>query len=228
MVEERPIAVNARASPQPSPSASARRGGARKAGETGGALLLRLDRVRVDPENAEVSRFCLSLGSNVGDRLRALEEAVVRLRDAGLPIDRLSSAWETQPVGDAAGPDWFLNAAASGETSLTPVQVLEICRSVEQAMGRERTVPGGPRRIDVDLLLLGDARVSRPDCEVPHPRMHARRFVLAPLCEIEPSAVHPVLGLTVERLLERVDDPHQARVHGPLTLPGHEWLAIPS
>lgn len=162
-------------------------------------------------------RFHLSLGSNVGDRERALEEAVGRLRGAGLAVDRVSSVWETQPVGEAAGPRWFFNAAASGETALGPDRVLEICRSVENAMGRERAIPGGPRLIDIDLLMLGDVRVSWPGCEVPHPRMHQRRFVLEPLCEIEPHAVHPVLGLTVERLLERVDDPHRVRSRGPLT-----------
>jgi len=163
-----------------------------------------------------VPRFHLSLGSNVGERARAVEEAVDRLRAAGLAIDRVSSLWETEPVGEPAGPDWFLNAAASGETDLGPEQVLGICRRVEGAMGRERTVPGGPRVIDIDLLLLGDAQVALPGCEVPHPRMHQRRFVLEPLREIEPHAVHPVLGLTVERLLERLVDPHRVRSRGPL------------
>ena len=163
-----------------------------------------------------MTRFHLSLGSNIGDRAGAIEEALERLRAAGLPIDRVSSLWETQPVGEAAGPDWFLNAAASGETSLGPEAIVEICLSVERAMGRERAIPGGPRAIDADLLLLGDTRVSLPGCVVPHPRMHERRFVLEPLCEIEPHAVHPVLGRTVERLQERVEDPHRARAVGPL------------
>lgn len=161
-------------------------------------------------------RFHLGLGSNVGDRVRALGEAVERLRAAGLPIDRVSSVWETEPVGEAAGANWFLNVAASGETTLGPEPVLEICRSIEHAMGRERAVPGGPRLIDIDLLMLGDAVVSLPGCEVPHPRMHQRRFVLEPLREIEPHAMNPVLGLSVERLLERVDDPHRVRVQGSL------------
>jgi len=167
-------------------------------------------------ENEEVIRFFLSLGSNVGDRAAAIAEALSRLRAAGLAIDRVSSLSETQPVGEAAGPGWFLNAAVSGETALGPEPILEICLSVERAMGRERTVAGGPRVIDVDLLMLGDVRVSLPGCEVPHPRMHERRFVLEPLREIEPAAVHPVLGLTVAELLERVDDPHRVRAFAPL------------
>lgn len=161
-------------------------------------------------------RFHLSLGSNVGDRERAIAEALARLRSAGLAVDKVSSLWETQPVGEAAGPDWFLNAAASGETGLGPEAILDVCLSVERAMGRERAVPGGPRVIDVDLLMLGDVRVSRPGLEIPHPRMHERRFVLEPLREIEPRAVHPVLGLTVAQLLERVEDPHRVRALGPL------------
>jgi 2-amino-4-hydroxy-6-hydroxymethyldihydropteridine diphosphokinase len=175
-----------------------------------------LDRLRAVPENADVPRFHLSLGSNIGDRERSLGEAAGRLREAGLPVDRVSSLWETEPVGEAAGPAWFLNAAVSGDTELDPEQILEICRSVESAMGRERTVAGGPRVIDIDLLMLGEMSVSRPGCVVPHPRMHERRFVLEPLREIAPDAVHPVLGLTVEQLLERVDDPHRTRSRGPL------------
>jgi len=162
-----------------------------------------------------VARFHLSLGSNVGDRAGAIAEALARLRAAGLAIDRVSSLWETQPVCGAAGPDWFLNAAASGETALGAEEVLGICLSVERGMGRERTIAGGPRVIDVDLLMLGDVRVSRPGCEVPHPRMHERRFVLEPLCEIEPDALHPGLGLTIAQLLEHVEDPHRVRAFGP-------------
>ena len=163
-----------------------------------------------------MARFHLSLGANAGDRESALGEAIERLRAAGLAIDRESSAYETEPVGEAAGPAWFLNAAASGETTLGSRQVLDICRGVEHAMGRERTVPGGPRIIDIDLLMLGHETVSAPGGEVPHPRMHSRRFVLGPLGEIEPHAMHPVLSLTVAQLLERVEDPHRVRLRGPL------------
>ena len=118
------------------------------AASMGGGWRLRRPRLRALTavcqcgENEEVIRFFLSLGSNVGDRAAAIAEALSRLRAAGLAIDRVSSLSETQPVGEAAGPGWFLNAAVSGETALGPEPILEICLSVERAMGRERTVAG--------------------------------------------------------------------------------------
>src|SRR5436309_1794150 len=139
--------------------------------------------------------FSLSLGSNVGDRETNLSAAIDRLRTTGVSVERLSSLYETEPVGEAAGPRWFLNIAAWGETTLRPEELLARCQAVEREMGRARTLPGGPRTIDIDLLLLGDQVVSAPGCEVPHPRMHLRRFVLEPLAEIAGGERHPILGL---------------------------------
>ena len=151
--------------------------------------------------------FHLSLGSSVGDRRASLALAIQRLGEAGLAPARVSSLYQTEPVGEAAGPGWFLNVAVSGETPLGPREVLDRCLAVERALGRERTVAGGPRTIDIDLLMLGGAVVREEGCEVPHPRMHLRRFVLEPLAEIAPDARHPVSGASVRELLARLDDP---------------------
>ena len=102
-----------------------------------------------------MSRFFLSLGSNVGDREAHLARALALLQAEGLRIDRVSSLYETEPVGAAAGPGWFLNLAAAGESGLPPEEILARCARVEEEMGRKRLVPGGPREIDVDLLLVG-------------------------------------------------------------------------
>ena len=87
---------------------------------------------------------------------------------------------------------------------------------IETRHGRRRSFPDAPRTLDLDLLLFGNAVLDVPGLKIPHPRMHERRFVLEPLREIAPQAVHPVLGLTVEQLLERVQDPHRVRALGPL------------
>jgi 2-amino-4-hydroxy-6-hydroxymethyldihydropteridine diphosphokinase len=158
--------------------------------------------------------FCLSLGSSVGAREANLLAAIQGLEAAGLPPSRLSSVYETEPVGDAAGPGWFLNLAACGETELEPREILAIGAAVEESLGRERTVPAGPRTIDIDLLLLGERIVAEPGCEVPHPRLHLRRFVLEPLAEIAPEARHPILDLTVGEMLARLTDGSRVRRAG--------------
>jgi 2-amino-4-hydroxy-6-hydroxymethyldihydropteridine diphosphokinase len=147
----------------------------------------------------------LGLGSNLGDREAAIDEALRQLAERGFETERRSSLWLTEPVG---GPPqgWFLNAAAGGRTALAPEALLEACLEVERALGRVRTVPNGPRTIDVDLLLYGEQRIERPGLVVPHPRLHERRFVLAPLAEIAPRLLHPALGATIEELLRRCPD----------------------
>ena len=160
--------------------------------------------------------FRLSLGSNVGDREANLSAAIERLRAMGICVERVSSLYETEPVGEAAGRRWFLNIAVGGETPLQPEELLARCQTVEREMGRVRTVMGGPRTIDIDLLMLGGQVVNGPLCEVPHPRMHLRRFVLEPLAEISGNERHPIHDLTVAELLERLDDPARVVKVGPL------------
>jgi 2-amino-4-hydroxy-6-hydroxymethyldihydropteridine diphosphokinase len=133
----------------------------------------------------------LGLGSNLGDRMAALREAVDRLR--ALPavnILRLSPVYETEPVGVGETPQpTYLNAVAEAETSLTARGLLEAALEIENAMGRRRTIRWGPRVIDIDVLLYGDAAIDEPGLTVPHPRMRERGFVLTPLSDLAPDLV---------------------------------------
>jgi 2-amino-4-hydroxy-6-hydroxymethyldihydropteridine diphosphokinase len=156
----------------------------------------------------------LGLGSNLGDRESAIEGALARLGPRGFRATLRSSLWLTEPVG---GPPqgFFLNAVAGGETTLSPEALLEACLETEREMGRVRAERNGPRTIDVDVLLFGGERREGPGLVIPHPRLHERRFVLAPLAEVAPGLVHPVLGLTVAELLARCPDGSAVALHAP-------------
>ena len=125
----------------------------------------------------------LSLGSNLGDRLRLIQEAVAALTVEAGPVTALSSFYETEPWGFSS-PHRFLNVALALDTILSPRELLDVA----------------DRTIDIDLLMIDDVIVDTPELSLPHPRLHLRRFVLEPLCEIAPELYHPILRKTISQL----------------------------
>jgi len=156
----------------------------------------------------------LGLGSNLGAREDTLARALAALEARGFRRRRESSLYLTEPVG---GPpqDWYINQVVAGDTALTPEQLLEASRDVEQAFDRVRSVRDAPRTLDIDILLYGDVVTNSPELTLPHPRLHERRFVLVPLAEIAPELVHPRFGLSVKDLLERCSDRSRVILHAP-------------
>jgi len=151
-----------------------------------------------------------SLGSNVGDRKENLHGAIAALGDVGVRVTRVSSFYETEPV-DFLEQTWFLNCAVEGETEVPAPQLLRALRRIELRMGSKKLVAKGPRLIDMDILFYGLETIDTPELKVPHPRMHLRRFVLVPLAEIAPEAMHASLKRTVQQLLEETPDRSMAR-----------------
>jgi 2-amino-4-hydroxy-6-hydroxymethyldihydropteridine diphosphokinase len=204
----------------------------------------------------------LGLGSNLGERAANLAEAIRRIENLGLRVARVSSIYETEPVGYQDQP-WFLNQVveitlpsnceADASRFADPSELLKALLGIERQMGRERTIAGGPRVIDIDLLICGDRvalprsapdddkppkaadpgagaslPLARPGAEkptslretddgtnliLPHPRLHQRRFVMEPLCEIAPNLVHPLLGKTCAELLSELEDDSSVRLY---------------
>ncbi len=147
----------------------------------------------------------LSLGSNVGDRQENLRAAIAALPAAGVDVKRVSSIYETEPV-DLLDQPWFLNCVVQGETTVPAVELLRALRGIERRMGSKKLIARGPRLIDIDILLYGQQSVDGPELQVPHPRMHLRRFVLVPLVELAPEVKHPSWSLTAAQLLDATED----------------------
>lgn len=144
----------------------------------------------------------LGVGSNLGDRQANLRRALALLIETPqLEVRRISAFLENPAVGGPENAPDFLNAAVEVQTSLSASALMKRLLEIEQQMGRMRREKWEPRVIDLDLLLYGNTILSTSNLIVPHPMMHERRFVLQPLAEIAPKAVHPVLNVTIEDLL---------------------------
>jgi 2-amino-4-hydroxy-6-hydroxymethyldihydropteridine diphosphokinase len=168
----------------------------------------------------------LSIGSNLGDRLELMREALRRLAaDADIQLLDASRLYETEPwEGPAGEPSdrtgWFLNCVVAVETTLTPRALLERMQAIEEALGRThdpRQTPEAqrfvPRPLDIDILLYDDRVLSvSDDLQIPHLLLHERAFVLRPLAELAPELVHPTLYRTMRELVEDLDDFHEVHV----------------
>jgi 2-amino-4-hydroxy-6-hydroxymethyldihydropteridine diphosphokinase len=139
----------------------------------------------------------LGLGTNIGDRQSNLARAL-KLLGERLKIEKVSSIYETEPVGYVDQPK-FLNAVCLVKTNIGPLQLLSLVKGIESNMGRDAGFPNGPRIIDIDIILYGNMSMIDPELTIPHPRMNERAFVLIPLVEIAPDLIHPFTK-------ERIDD----------------------
>jgi len=134
----------------------------------------------------------LGLGANVGDRAGHLRAAIELLGERGVEVGAVSSTYETEPVGEVLDQPDFLNAAIRIRTELEPEALLDLCKEIEAERGRAPDAPRhSPRPLDVDLLLLGDLELATDRLTLPHPEVTSRRFVLAPLLELDPELTLP-------------------------------------
>lgn len=147
----------------------------------------------------------LSIGSNLGDPLQNCCKGVRALGEAAdIELMARSPFYKTQPV-DYLDQEWFINGALYVKTRLTPLQLLDCTQSIQKRLGRKPdTVRFGPRILDLDIIFYDDLVMETSRLTIPHPRAHKRRFVLQPICDIDPTVVHPGLGYNVQELLNQL------------------------
>lgn len=152
----------------------------------------------------------ISVGSNLGDKLENCRRGVEALVAGGeVRITGQSRIYKTEPV-DFTEQDWFINSVIRVETRLEPLELFDRLQAIQREAGRTAdSVRFGPRVLDLDLLLYDRLVLDDPRLSLPHPRMHRRRFVLKPLCDIDPDMVHPVLGKAAATLLAELDEDSQ-------------------
>jgi len=154
------------------------------------------------PGTVRITAF-LGLGSNVGAREKNIATALNSLETTrGISVSKVSSLYETDPVGGPADQPAFINAVARIETALSAPRLLAVCQKIEETLGRKRDLRWGPRTIDLDLLIYGDEVHSSAALTIPHPLMHERRFVMEPFVEIAPDFIHPMLNRTARQILD--------------------------
>ncbi len=149
----------------------------------------------------------ISIGSNMGDKLYNCRRAVESLNlIENLSVDSVSKYYKTEPV-DYLDQDWFVNLAVKIKTCLEPYNLLKELNYIEKLLGsRKKEVRFGPRILDLDIIFYDDIIINTKELKIPHPRMHERRFVLKPLCDIEPDFIHPVIKMRLENILFGLDE----------------------
>ncbi len=166
----------------------------------------------------DAERAYIGLGANLGDAAATLRAACAAIdRLPGVRVAARSGLYRSAPLGYTGQPD-FINGVAALETSLSPLALLHALQEIERQFGRIRSFPNAPRTLDLDLLLFGDREIDEDGLRIPHPRMHERAFVLAPLAEIAPDTVIPGRG-PVAVLLSGVADQRIAPILTPCTRP---------
>ncbi len=152
----------------------------------------------------------ISVGSNLGHKLENCRAGVAALSDSvSVRLIDQSPIYRTEPV-DFLDQDWFVNYVVKIETALDPLDLLNSIHSIEHAAGRMRdSIRFGPRVLDLDIILFDDLVLDDSTLTIPHPRMHKRRFVLKPICDIDPEVRHPVLQQTMRSLLANLNDDEQ-------------------
>lgn len=159
-----------------------------------------------------MANVVFGLGSNLGDRGKNLQDALVQLERWGVKIIRTSSIYESEPYG-VKDQGWFFNMVAIGETEKEPEDILTAIRAIEKALKRDRVIKWGPRTIDIDILYYDDRVMDDPELSIPHPGIQDRRFVLLPMDEIAPDRLHPILQKTTTQLLKDCPDDTIVNVH---------------
>lgn len=163
-----------------------------------------------DPQGAVDHVAYICAGSNIGDRRSHIRNGFDALLSAGhTRLKAQSPFYMTEPV-DFTDQEWFLNAVIAVGTVLSPLDLLRELKSIEKASGRDYSaLRYGPRTLDLDIIFYEDWVMSSPELTIPHPRMHERRFVLKPLCDIEAGLVHPVRNRRVDALLNELAEDGQ-------------------
>ncbi len=152
----------------------------------------------------------ISVGSNIGNKQDNCQKGIDRLMASGnATLVKASRFYRTSPV-DYLDQEWFVNAAVKFETILEPLELLEVLKAVQQQCGRTKSgIRFGPRVLDLDIIFYDRLVMNTPTLEIPHPRMHKRRFVLKPICDIDPAIIHPVLKQEMQILLKRLGEEEQ-------------------
>lgn len=163
-----------------------------------------------------MSRVFLSIGSNLGDRLSNIQQAVATLSMSDkIKIVKTSSFYETEPWGNK-NQEWFINAALAIDTDYSPDELLKYCQNIEVQLGRIRkeNEKWSQRAIDIDILMYDDLVISSKNLIVPHPFMHLRAFVLVPMLEVKSDLVHPVFKKTISELYDELSNPEDVYLYG--------------